>query len=111
MGRPSIPLLLIQHSVFSICRMVKKLVDFALDQRAVTIALVLLLVICGLYAYRELPVEAFPDPDDVHVEVITLWPGQAAEDVEAQLTLPAEQQLNGTPGLSGLRSISMFGLS
>ncbi len=91
--------------------MVKKLVDFALDQRAVTIALVLLLVICGLYAYRELPVEAFPDPDDVHVEVITLWPGQAAEDVEAQLTLPAEQQLNGTPGLSGLRSISMFGLS
>jgi heavy metal efflux system protein len=91
--------------------MVKKLVDFALDQRVVTLALVALLIAGGLYAYRELPVEAFPDPDDPHVQVITLWPGQAAEDIETQVTRPIEQQLNSTPKLSSLRSTSMFGLS
>src|SRR5665213_2528825 len=74
--------------------MVKRLVDFALDQRIVTLALVELLVAMGLYAYRELPVEAFPDPDDPHVQVITIWPGQAAEEVETQVTRPIEQQLN-----------------
>src|ERR1700676_916842 len=91
--------------------MVKKLVDFALDQRLLTVVLALFLIAYGLYAFRELPVEAFPDPDDVHVQVITIWPGQAAEDIEKQVTLPAELQLNGTPNLSSLRSISMFGLS
>src|SRR5665213_1464590 len=91
--------------------MVKRLVDFALDQRIVTLALVALLVAMGLYAYRELPVEAFPDPDDPHVQVITIWPGQAAEEVETQVTRPIEQQLNSTPKLTSLRSTSMFGLS
>ena len=91
--------------------MVKRLVDFALDQRLMLALLAAAFVGYGCYAYRELPVEAFPDPDDVHVQVITLWPGQAAEDVERQVTLPAEQQLNGTPNLTSLRSISMFGLS
>jgi cobalt-zinc-cadmium resistance protein CzcA len=91
--------------------MISKLVNFAIDQRIATAIAVLLLIVFGVYAYRHVPVEAFPDPDDVHVQVITLWPGQAAEDVETQVTRPAEQQLNGTPGLSGLRSVSMFGLS
>ena len=91
--------------------MVKRLVDFALDQRIVTLALIGLLVVAGLYAYKELPVEAFPDPDDPHVIVITLWPGQAAEDIETQVTRPIEQQLNSTPKLTSLRSDSMFGLS
>jgi cobalt-zinc-cadmium resistance protein CzcA len=91
--------------------MIKRLVDFALDQRLVTIAAVLLLVVIGVYAYREVPVEAFPDVDDVQTQVITLWPGQAAEEVESQVTKPLEQQLNSLPGKTGLRSISMFGLS
>ena len=91
--------------------MVRKFVDFAIDQRIVTLALVGLLIVFGVYAYNRVPVEAFPDPDDVHVEVITLWPGQAAEEVESLVTRPAEQQLNGTPGLTSLRSVSMFGLS
>jgi len=91
--------------------MVKRLVDFALDQRIVTLALAALLVAMGLYAYKVLPVEAFPDPDDPHCIVITLWPGQAAEDVETQVTRPIEQQLNSTPKLTSLRSTSMFGLS
>lgn len=91
--------------------MIKKVVDFALDQPLLTLVLAAVLIGYGVYAYRELPVEAFPDPDDVHVQVITLWPGQAAEDVEKQVTLPCEQQLNGTPNLTSLRSVSMFGLS
>ena len=91
--------------------MIKKLIDFALDQRLVMLALVAVFIGYGWYAYHELPVEAFPDPDDPHVQVITLWPGQAAEDVEAQVTRPAEQQLNSTPRLTAIRSTSMFGLS
>lgn len=91
--------------------MVKKLVDFALDQRLLLGVLAAAAIAYGLYAFRELPVEAFPDPDDVQVQVITLWPGQAAEDVETQVTRPLEQTLNSTPNRTSLRSISMFGLS
>ncbi len=91
--------------------MIKRLVNFALDQRVVTLGLVLLLVVVGTYAYRQVPVEAFPDVDDVQAQVITLWPGQAAEEVESQVTKPLEQQLNSLPGKTALRSVSMFGLS
>src|SRR5258708_5223252 len=91
--------------------MIKKLIDFALDHRLALILFVAVFIAYGYYAYREVPIEAFPDPDDVHVIVITLWPGQAAEEVEALVTRPAEQALNGSANLSGLRSISMFGLS
>jgi cobalt-zinc-cadmium resistance protein CzcA len=92
-------------------RVIQRIVDFAIDQRFVTIALVLILGAFGIYAYRQVPVEAFPDLDDVHVRVIVLWPGQASEEVESLVTRPTEQQLNGTPGLISLRSVSQFGLS
>jgi cobalt-zinc-cadmium resistance protein CzcA len=88
-----------------------RIVNFALDQKAATLLFVAVLILFGVYAYRQVPVQAFPDPDDVHVQVIILWPGRAAEEVESVVTLPAEQQLNGTPGLTNLRSVSMFGLS
>jgi cobalt-zinc-cadmium resistance protein CzcA len=91
--------------------MIKKLIDFAIDNRLVTLGALLVFISYGVYAFRQVPIEAFPDPDDTHVQVITLWPGQAAEEIEAQVTRPTEQQLNGTAGLSALRSVSMFGLS
>jgi cobalt-zinc-cadmium resistance protein CzcA len=91
--------------------MVKRLVDFALEQRLLTLVFALALVAYGIYSFRELPVEAFPDPDDVHVQVIAQWPGQAAEDMEVQVTQLLEQTLNSTPQRTSLRSISMFGLS
>jgi cobalt-zinc-cadmium resistance protein CzcA len=91
--------------------MVKKLVDFALDQRLLTLVFALALVAYGIYSFGELPVEAFPDPDDVQVQVIAQWPGQAAEDMEVQVTQLLEQTLNSTPQRTSLRSISMFGLS
>lgn len=91
--------------------MIARMIHFALAQRLVTLLLAALLVVGGVRAFFHVPIEAFPDPDDVHVQVITLWPGQAAEEVESLVTRPAEQQLNGTPGLTNLRSVSMFGLS
>ena len=91
--------------------MIRKLISMAIKQRLVVAALAILFVCHGIFAYRNVPVEAFPDVDDPQVQVITLWPGQAAEDVERQVTLPAEQQLNGTPRRTAMRSTSMFGLS
>ena len=91
--------------------MIKKIIDFALDHALALVGFILVFVAYGYFAYTQVPIEAFPDPDDVHVQVITLWPGQAAEEVEALVTRPTEQVLNGSAGLSGLRSISMFGLS
>lgn len=91
--------------------MLRKLVRFALRQRLLIAGLTLLLVVLGVRAFNDLPVEAFPDVEDVHVQVISLWPGHAAEETEKLLTLPVERQLNGTPNLTNLRSTSMFGLS
>jgi len=91
--------------------MIQKLINFSFDQRIVTFAVVVLLIVFGAYAYKEVPVEAFPDVDDVQTQIITLWPGQAAEEIETQITKPIEQQINSVPGKTALRSISMFGLS
>src|SRR5215470_13966098 len=65
----------------------------------------------GLYGFLNLTVEAFPDPTDPQVNVITLFPGQPTEEVERRISIPLERALNGTPGLFRLRSVSLFGLS
>ena len=65
----------------------------------------------GYYAFRNLTVEAFPDPTDTQVQVITIYAGQPTEEVERRISIPLERTLNGTPGLFRLRSISLFGLS
>src|SRR2546425_9235321 len=64
----------------------------------------------GWYAFNRLTVEAFPDPTDTQVQVITLFAGQPTEEVERRVSIPLERALNGTPGLFRLRSISLFGL-
>lgn len=91
--------------------MVRKIVRFALRQRLLILGATALLIVMGIRAFNDLPVEAFPDVEDVHVQVISQWPGHAAEEMERSVTLPLERQLNGTPDLSNMRSISMFGLS
>lgn len=91
--------------------MIKKLITFAIEQRLVMAALALAFIGFGLYAYKWLPVEAFPDVDDPQVQILTQWSGQSAEDVESQITLPCEMALNVTPKLSSVRSTSIFGLS
>jgi heavy metal efflux system protein len=69
------------------------------------------MAVVGYLSYRDLTVEAFPDPTDTQVQVITLFSGQPAEEVERRISVPIERALNGTPGLFRLRSISLFGLS
>ena len=91
--------------------MIKKLITFSIEQRLVVLALAAAFVGFGLYAYKWLPVEAFPDVDDPQVQILTQWPGQSAEDVESQVTLPSEMALNVTPKLRSMRSTSIFGLS
>ena len=70
-----------------------------------------LLTAVGIYAFMDLPIDAFPEVEDIHVQVISQWPGHAAEEIERSVTLPIERQMNGTPHLTNLRSVSMFGLS
>jgi cobalt-zinc-cadmium resistance protein CzcA len=91
--------------------MLRSLIRFALRQRLLVVGATLLVALVGVRAFVNLPVEAFPDVEDVHVQVISLWKGHAAEEVEKLVTLPVERQMNGLPGLQNLRSISMFGLS
>ncbi len=91
--------------------MIRSLVDFALDKRFVVLGALVLLVIWGLASFHNLPVEAYPDVADNYVQIITQWPGRAAEEVEQQVTIPTETAVNGIPHLVHLRSISMFGLS
>ena len=91
--------------------MLRSLIRFALRQRLLIVGATLLLAAAGIRAFIDLPVEAFPDVEDVHVFVISVWKGHAAEEIEKLVTLPVEREMNGLPGLTNLRSISMFGLS
>src|SRR5579859_848006 len=91
--------------------MIRTLVDFALNNRFVVLALAILLTAWGAVSFHRLPVEAYPDIADNYVTVITQWPGRAAEEVEQQVTIPVETEMNGIPHLTALRSESIFGLS
>jgi len=90
---------------------IARLVAFALHQRFVTLALALLLTAGGILSWTRLPIEAYPDVGDVTVEVITLWQGHAAEEVERLITIQLEKELNGIASVTFLRSASLFGLS
>ena len=91
--------------------MIAALVEFALHNRFMVLVVTLLLLIWGAISFHSLPVEAYPDVANNYVQVITQWPGRAAEEVEQQVTIPIETQLNGLPHLEHLRSVSLFGLS
>ena len=91
--------------------MIGYLVNFALRNRILVLALGTLLLIWGIISFHNLPVEAYPDVADKYVWVITQWPGRAAEEVEQQVTIPIETQLNGVGHMTHLRSTSLAGLS
>jgi len=91
--------------------MVAKIVELALHERVFVLTLGVVLLVGGLYAFHVLDVVAYPDPSPPMVEVITQYPGWSAEEIERQITIPLETVLNGVPGLTDLRSISIFGLS
>jgi cobalt-zinc-cadmium resistance protein CzcA len=91
--------------------MIRAFVNYALDNRFIIFALAILLLIWGAISFHNLPVEAYPDVANNYVQVITQWPGRAAEEVEQQVTIPIEIQMNGISHLEHLRSVSLFGLS
>jgi cobalt-zinc-cadmium resistance protein CzcA len=91
--------------------MIRGLVDFALNKRFLILALGLLLFVWGIISFHNLPIEAYPDVANNYVQIITQWPGRAAEEVEQQVTVPVEVVMNGLPHLEHLRSTSLFGLS
>ena len=91
--------------------MIRYLVDFALREKFLVLSLGILLLIWGGISFHRLPVEAYPDVADNYVNIITQWPGRAAEEVERQVTIPLELQMNGLPHLTHLRSTSLFGIS
>src|SRR5882757_10734007 len=92
-------------------RMLGKLIDFVLAQRVFVLILTAALALFGYRAFSNLPIEAFPDVQDVQVQVITQVPGQAPEEVERTVTLPIEREMSGVPRMTQLRSVSITGLS
>ena len=91
--------------------MISRLVTFCLHRRWLVLTVVLGFALYGIHAWNQLAVEAFPDIADVTSQVITMYPGHAAEEVEQQITIPLERELSGLPGLQVMRSKSTFGLS
>lgn len=91
--------------------MLDKLITFALQQRVFILSASLVLVIFGWYAWENLPIEAFPDVQDVQVQIVTQAAGWAPEEVERGVTLPIEREMSGVPHMTQLRSVSITGLS
>jgi cobalt-zinc-cadmium resistance protein CzcA len=91
--------------------MVRRLIEWALNNPLVVIALAVALTVVGAYAFLNVNVEAYPDPAPAIVEVFAQFPGASAEEVERQVTIPLEVTFFGMPGLKAIRSKSLYGLS
>src|SRR5712691_5706442 len=91
--------------------MIHRIVHFALRQRFLVLMVTALMMIAGIWSFRQMPVDGYPDLSQPMVELVTQWPGHAAEEVERLTTLPLELAMNGTPHLQVMRSISLYGLS
>src|ERR1700689_4402907 len=91
--------------------MIHRVVQFALRQRFLVLMLAVLVIVAGALSFQQMPVDAYPDLSPPLVEVITQWPGHAAEEIERLVTLPIELQMNGVPHMVFMRSISLYGLS
>jgi cobalt-zinc-cadmium resistance protein CzcA len=91
--------------------MIHSIVQFALRQRALILLVVAIVVVAGVISFERMPVDAYPDLSPPMVEVITQWPGHAAEEIERLVTVPTEVEMSGVPQMSVMRSISLYGLS
>jgi cobalt-zinc-cadmium resistance protein CzcA len=91
--------------------MLDRLIDLAVKRRVAALVLSLGFILFGIQTFSRLKIEAFPDVTNVQVTVITLYAGQAAEEVEKQVTIPIERALGGTPNVLVQRSVTSFGLS
>src|SRR5580698_9323360 len=91
--------------------MIARIVSFALSQRFLIVTASIMLMVWGVISFQRLPIDAYPDLSPPHVEIITQWPGHAAEEVERLVSIPLEIEMNGIPKLEANRSISLYGLS
>ncbi len=91
--------------------MIRYLIDFALRNRILVLSVAVVLFIWGIISFHNLPIEAYPDVADTYTQIITQWPGHAAEEIEQQITIPLEVTLNGVAHMTHLRSVSLAGLS
>jgi heavy metal efflux system protein len=91
--------------------MIHRIVQFALRQPFLVLMLVAFVTVAGIISFQRMPVDAYPDLSPPMVEIITQWPGHAAEEVERLVTIPIEIEMNGMPQLVTMRSISLYGLS
>jgi cobalt-zinc-cadmium resistance protein CzcA len=91
--------------------MIHRIVQAALRQRFLVLILTAFLAVGGAVSFQHMPVDAYPDLSPPMVEIITQWPGHAAEEVERLVSLPTEIEMNGVPKMSVMRSISLYGLS
>lgn len=91
--------------------MIERFIQLVLRNHGAVVFFSLVVAVAGYFSFRQLTIEAFPDPTDTQVNLITLLPGQPSEEVERQIGLPLERALNGTPGVIRLRNLSLFGLS
>ena len=90
---------------------INRLVAWSLKQPFLIGLMTVLLVAVGIWSFSRLPVDAYPDLSPTMVEVITQWPGHAAEEVERLITVPLEVEMNGLPRMQVIRSVSLYGLS
>jgi heavy metal efflux system protein len=90
---------------------IHRIVTMALDQPVLVAVLTVALIGAGIWSLKRLPVDAYPDISPPRVEIVTQWPGHAAEEVERLITVPVETEMNGLAGLQVSRSVSLYGLS
>jgi cobalt-zinc-cadmium resistance protein CzcA len=91
--------------------MINRIVSFALTQRFIVMVAMACLAVWGIVSFQNLPIDAYPDLAPPQVQIVSQWPGHAAEEVERLITIPLEVEMNGIPRLDTLRSISLYGLS
>src|ERR1700751_1873029 len=91
--------------------MIHRIVQASLRQRFLVLMLTGFMTLAGILSFQRMPVDAYPDLSPPRVELITQWPGHAAEEVERLVTLPLEIEMNGVPHMEVMRSISLYGLS
>ena len=91
--------------------MISRFIAFCLQQRLLIISTSIVLAAIGILSFERLPIQAFPDVQNVFVQVVTQYPGQAPEEVEKLISLPIEKEMNGLPHMINMRSVSIFGLS
>src|SRR5713226_1366757 len=91
--------------------MIHRIVQFALRQRFLVLMLTAFVLLAGVISFERMPVDAYPDLSPPKVELITQWPGHAAEEVERLVSIPLEVEMNGVPHMEVMRSISLYGLS